>query len=59
VWALGEDRERFAARAPGREQIVTGLERSQRAADRLAERIKRQRCAKSALTALPERWTEE
>jgi len=30
VWALGEDR--FAARAPGREQLVTGLEEAQQAA---------------------------
>ena len=35
VWALGEDR--FAVRAPGYEQIVTGLEEAQRAADALAE----------------------
>jgi hypothetical protein len=36
VWALGEDR--FAVGAPGHEQIVTGLEEAQRAADALAER---------------------
>jgi hypothetical protein len=35
VWALGEDR--FAVRAPGHEQIVTGLEEAQRAADAPAE----------------------
>ena len=35
VWALGEDR--FAVRAPGHEQIVTGLEEAQQAADALAE----------------------
>jgi hypothetical protein len=37
VWALGEDR--FAVRAPGHEQIVTGLEEAQHAADALAERL--------------------
>jgi hypothetical protein len=37
VWELGEDR--FALRAPGHEQIVTGLEKAQRAADALAERL--------------------
>ena len=35
MWALGGDR--FAVRAPGHEQIVTGLEEAQRAADALAE----------------------
>ena len=38
VWALGEDR--FAVRAPGHEQIVTGLEEAQQAADALAERLR-------------------
>jgi hypothetical protein len=37
VWALGEDR--FAVRAPGHEQLVTGLQEAQRAADALAERL--------------------
>ena len=37
VCALGEDR--CAVRAPGHEQIVTGLEEAQRAADGLAERL--------------------
>jgi hypothetical protein len=35
VWALGEDR--FAVRAPGHEQLVTGLQEAERAADTLAE----------------------
>jgi hypothetical protein len=34
VWALGGDR--FAVRAPGHEQLVTGLEEAQQAADALA-----------------------
>ena len=37
VWALDEDR--FAVRAPGHEQLVTGLEEAQQAADALAERL--------------------
>jgi hypothetical protein len=37
VWALGDDR--FAVRGPGHEQIVTGLEEAQQAADVLAERL--------------------
>jgi hypothetical protein len=37
VWALGEDR--FAVTAPGQEQLVTGLEEAQRAADALAQRL--------------------
>jgi hypothetical protein len=37
VSALGEDR--FAVRAPGHEQTVTGLEEAQQAADALAERL--------------------
>jgi hypothetical protein len=36
VWALGEDR--FRITAPGREQLVTGFQEAQRAADALAER---------------------
>jgi hypothetical protein len=35
--ALGEDR--FAVRAPGHEQIVTGYEEAEQAADALAERL--------------------
>jgi hypothetical protein len=35
VWALGGDR--FAVRAPGHGQLVTGLEEAQQAADALAE----------------------
>ena len=38
VWALGEDR--FAVRAPGHEQIVTGYDEAERAADALAERLR-------------------
>jgi hypothetical protein len=38
VWALREDR--FTVRAPGHEQIVTGLEDAQQAAHALAERLK-------------------
>jgi hypothetical protein len=38
VGALGGDR--FAVRAPGHEQIVTGLEEAQHAADALAERLR-------------------
>jgi hypothetical protein len=34
VWALGEDR--FVVSAPGHEQLVTGLEEAQQAADALA-----------------------
>ena len=37
VWALGSDR--FSVRAPGHEQIVTGLEEAQRAADETAKRL--------------------
>ena len=37
VWAVGRDR--FAVRAPGHEQIVTGLEEAQQAADAMAERL--------------------
>jgi hypothetical protein len=37
VWALGEDR--FAVRALGHEQLVTGLEDAQQAADALAQRL--------------------
>jgi hypothetical protein len=37
VWALGEDR--FAVRAPGHEQLVTGLEEAQQAAHALAEQL--------------------
>jgi hypothetical protein len=35
--ALGEDR--FAVRAPGHEQIVTGYDEAERTADALAERL--------------------
>ena len=39
VWALGEDR--FRVTAPGgHEQLVTGFEDAERAADALAERLK-------------------
>jgi hypothetical protein len=38
VWALGEDR--FAVRAPGQEQIVTGLEEAQQTAHALAELLR-------------------
>jgi hypothetical protein len=38
VWVLGEDH--FAVPAPGREQIVTGLEGAQLAADALAEQLR-------------------
>jgi len=37
VWALGEDR--FRITAPGHEQIVTGFEEAERAADALAEQL--------------------
>jgi hypothetical protein len=37
VWALGEDR--FQITAPGHEQIVTGYDEAERAADALAERL--------------------
>jgi len=37
VWALGEDR--FAVRAPDREQLVVGVEEAERVADVLAERL--------------------
>jgi len=37
VWALGEGR--FAVRAPGREQLVTGFDEAQRAADELAQQL--------------------
>jgi hypothetical protein len=37
VWALGGDR--FAVRAPGHEQILTGLEEAQQAAHALAEQL--------------------
>jgi hypothetical protein len=37
VWALGEDR--FRITAPGHEQIVTGYDEAQQAADALAERL--------------------
>jgi len=37
VWALGGDR--FAVRAPQHEQLVTGFEEAQQAADTLAERL--------------------
>jgi hypothetical protein len=37
VWALGGDR--FAVRAPGHEQIVSGLDEAQQAADALAEQL--------------------
>jgi hypothetical protein len=37
VWALGEDR--FRITAPGHEQIVTGFEKAEQAADALAQRL--------------------
>jgi hypothetical protein len=37
VWARGEDR--FAVRAAGREELVTGLEEAQQAAHALAEQL--------------------
>jgi hypothetical protein len=37
VWAL--DGDRFGVRAPRHEQLVTGLEEAQQAADALAERL--------------------
>jgi hypothetical protein len=37
VWALGEDR--FRITAPGHEQIVSGYDEAERAADALAERL--------------------
>jgi hypothetical protein len=38
VWTLGEDRFRIAA--PGFEQLVTGYEEAEKAADALAERLR-------------------
>ena len=38
MWALGEDR--FRITAPGHEQLVTGYDEAERAADALAERLK-------------------
>jgi hypothetical protein len=38
VWALSEDR--FAVRAPGHEQLVTGYDEAERAAAALAERLR-------------------
>jgi hypothetical protein len=37
VWALGEDR--FRITAAGHEQIVTGFEEAEKAADALAKRL--------------------
>jgi hypothetical protein len=37
VWALGEDR--FKITAPGQEQLVTGYDEAERAADALAEQL--------------------
>jgi hypothetical protein len=37
VWALGKDRFRISA--PRHEQIVTGFDEAERAADALAERL--------------------
>jgi hypothetical protein len=37
VWALGEDR--FRITAPGSEQLVTGFEEAEQAADALGERL--------------------
>jgi hypothetical protein len=39
VWALGEDR--FAIRAPGHEQIVTGFDEAQQVADVLSGQLGR------------------
>jgi hypothetical protein len=38
VWALGEDR--FRITAPGFEQLVTGYEQAERAADALAKQLR-------------------
>ena len=38
MWALGEDR--FRITAPGHEQLVTGFDEAERAADALAEQFK-------------------
>ena len=38
MWALGEDR--FRITAPGHEQLVTGYDEAERAADALAEQFK-------------------
>jgi hypothetical protein len=38
VWALGEDR--FRITAPGQEQLITGFDEAERAADALAERLR-------------------
>jgi hypothetical protein len=38
LWALGEDR--FRITAPGHEQLATGLEEAQQAADALGERLR-------------------
>jgi hypothetical protein len=38
LWALGEDR--FSITAPGHEQLVTGFDEAEQAADALAERFK-------------------
>jgi hypothetical protein len=38
VWALGEDR--FRITAAGHEQLVTGLEEAQQAADALAQQLR-------------------
>jgi hypothetical protein len=37
MWSLGEDR--FRIKAPGREELVTGFDEAERAADALAERL--------------------
>jgi hypothetical protein len=37
VWALGEDR--FAVRAPGHEEIVTGYDEAEWATDALAQQL--------------------
>jgi hypothetical protein len=37
MWALGEDR--FRITAPGHEQLVTGYDEAEQAADALAERL--------------------
>jgi hypothetical protein len=41
VWALGEDR--FRITAPGHEQLVTGYDEAEKAADALAEGLGRTR----------------
>jgi hypothetical protein len=38
VWALGQDR--FRITAPGHEQLVTGFDEAERAADALAEQLR-------------------